>query len=235
MHHRAKQALILFALIFPTLAVFTYFAGDPGSTKAWYTASKIVQFSLPFLGVAALGMHRRWKLKITPGELRLGSLSGLGILMSLTALYWFGLRELSFIGGTRTAVAAKLAEFGVSGFGGFLLLAAFISLAHSFLEEFYWRGFVFAELREWLGPKIAYPLAALGFTGHHVVVIARYAPADQAWLLVPIFSSFVFLAGWIWAAFFARRGSLIAAWISHFFADVAIMAIGGHLVFGGTP
>lgn len=229
----SRRAFLLFALVFPSCAVFTYFIDGSSATRFWYGASKLVQFSLPALSAVTLGLPRRWNLRMAGGEGRRGIVSGILIFAALGALYWFFLRHLGFIGQVREAISAKLGDFGVSSLGGFLLLAAFISVIHSFLEEYYWRGFVFAELNEWLGPRIAYPLAALGFTGHHVVVIARYAPADRAWLLVPIFSGFVFLGGLLWAWLYRRRGSLAGAWLSHIAADLVIMTIGAHLVFGG--
>jgi uncharacterized protein len=235
MNELPKRGLVLFALIFPSAAVFTYFLGDPSATRLWYASSKLLQFALPLAGTLFPGMERRWDLKGGVTEAWRGAATGLAIFASLGLLYWFLLRQLGFIGEVRIAVTEKLRDFGVTGFGDFLALAAFISVLHSFLEEYYWRGFVFAELRERWGRRLAYPLAALGFTGHHVVVIARYVPASQAWLLVPLFSSFVFVAGLAWAFHYERRRSLLGAWLSHFLADSVIMAAGAHLVFGAAP
>ena len=58
----------------------------------------------------------------------------------------------------------------------FILFAVFITLVHSFIEEFYWRWFVFGRLREVIPLPAAHALAAVTFTGHHVVVTLQYYP-----------------------------------------------------------
>jgi len=42
----------------------------------------------------------------------------------------------------------------------------------------------------------------------------------------------VFVGGLLWAWMYQKNNSLAGIWISHFFADVAILLIGAHLVFG---
>jgi uncharacterized protein len=227
------KALLVFALFFPTFAVFSYFhfAANPAETQLWYTASKVAQFSLPILGILFLGMKRRWNFRFSAGEVKTGIASGLGILGSLFAFY-FSISHLPFLAGTKAAIELKLVDFGASTPLSFLALAAFIAVAHSFLEEYYWRGFVFAELKSWLGTWAAVLVSSLGFTGHHVVVIHKYCPPDLVWVLVPLFSGFVFVGGLLWAWMYQKNNSLAGVWISHFFADVAILAVGAQLVFG---
>lgn len=227
------KAFLVFALTFPTLAVFSYFhfASGAEATRFWYGLSKVVQFSLPLVAVFVFKEKRHWNMKFSGGELARGIGSGLAFTALLLILY-FLIQHYPFIAGTKGLIEAKLGDFGVSTLLQYFFLSAFIAIAHSFLEEYFWRGFVFAELTNWLSVRIAYFLSALGFMGHHVVVIYKYCPPDQLWL-VPVFSAFVFVAGLFWAWQFTKNRSLAGAWISHFFADVAILLIGAHLVFGG--
>lgn len=226
------KVLLIFALIFPSAAVFSYFhfASSPEATRFWYTASKALQFSLPILGILAFGAQRKWTFKLQ--EWKLGLVSGL-VILSLLLILYFSLRGMPFLADTSLAIQKKLVDFGADTPLRYALLAIFISVAHSFLEEYYWRGFVYSELKAWIGGRPALLISALGFTGHHIVVIHKYCPPEYVWALVPLFSAFVFVAGIIWSKLYDRSSSLAGAWISHLFADVAILLIGAHLVFGG--
>ncbi|MEK6536814.1 MAG: CPBP family glutamic-type intramembrane protease, partial [Actinomycetota bacterium] len=65
-------------------------------------------------------------------------------------------------------------------------------------------------------------VAALAFTLHHIVILWQLFPGPWAVLM----SFGVFVAGVFWMWLYKKTGSLIAPWISHAFADLAIFAIG---------
>jgi len=102
-----------------------------------------------------------------------------------------------------------------------------VLLAHSLLEEYYWRWFVFGRLARLLKKRwVPYVLASLGFAGHHYIVLGAFLPIWSAALL----GSCVGLMGVVWCWLYRRQGSLAGCWISHLMADAAIVYVGYDLI-----
>ena len=122
----------------------------------------------------------------------------------------------------------KVADLGIDSVGKYLALGIFYSLAHSFLEEYYWRWFVFGQLREWIDVKWAVVFSSLGFMAHHVILLAVYFgwSSPMTWL----FSAAVACGGGAWAWLYHRTGTLYAPWLSHLIVDAAIFSLGFLLV-----
>ncbi len=238
---RATLAAVLAAALFPTLATWLYFVVLPGSrwTMPVYAVCKVLQFAFPAVWV--LGVERGRPPKnltpwpplpshtLPPGRggtpwLLAGLFSGLG-LAAFLLIVW----KTFFAGGPLAAratevVGAKLAAFGIGTAGGYFLFAAFYSVFHSLLEEYYWRWFVFGHLRRSLPVVTAAVLSSLAFMAHHVIVVGELAGAYDArtWLL----ASTVGIAGLVWAWLYQRSRSLYGSWISHALADAALLWIG---------
>src|SRR5262249_22023903 len=115
------------------------------------------------------------------------------------------------------------------------LLAGFIAVIHSVLEEYYWRWFVFGRLRRLIRPASAAALASLAFMGHHVVVLAVFIPGWERFFTLALPLAFgLGVGGAVWSWLYHRSGSIYAAWISHLIIDASIMAVGYEMVFGGS-
>ena len=235
------SSFILFFLLFPSLYTWIYFVvlrdSRPALGQAVYWAGKVIQFGLPVLCVLAVKRWRpRWGRPSTAG-LATGVIFGAAVFAAIVVLYhlWFKpeqFRDLWFRGGqslvsARKQILGKLAEFGVDGPVKYVLLAAFYSLIHSFLEEYYWRWFVFGRLREVVPWKTAVAVAAVGFMGHHVIVLGTFfgwlSPAT--WL----FSVAVALGGAFWAWLYHTSRSLFGPWMSHLLVDAAVFTAGYNL------
>lgn len=231
-----KTLFLIFAGLFPSVSVFSYMvlARDPATVPLAYAISKLIQLALPFIWVYGLRetwpRHWRWQ----KADVIEGAATGFAILLGLWALYAFILQQLPVVQAARPLIQEKVDAFGAGTPYRFLALCLFIAIAHSLFEEFYWRGFLHAELERRMRFLPALVLSSLGFTGHHIVVIAQYveAGASAAWIV--LLSSFVFVGGALWAWQYHRRQSLWGAWISHFYADVAILSLGYLLLFGQT-
>jgi len=111
----------------------------------------------------------------------------------------------------------------------FFLFAVFLCVANSGMEEYYWRWFVFRGFRRYMGPMPAAVASALGFTLHHIVVLAAYFPDVS---LVVMLNVGVFVGGFIWAILYERSANIFAPWLSHLLADAAIMWVAYRLLFG---
>ena len=127
----------------------------------------------------------------------------------------------------------KVQEFGLETPAVFILFMAFLSIIHSFLEEYYWRWFVFGRLTRQIAWIWAACLSSLAFMAFHVIDLSVYFPGRFWQAAVPL-GACVGVGGGFWCWLYHRSGSIVAPWISHLMIDVAIMAVGYGMVFGSA-
>jgi membrane protease YdiL (CAAX protease family) len=133
---------------------------------------------------------------------------------------------------------AKLHGFGIDTRMGFAGLAIGYSVIHSWLEEYYWRWYVFHQLQQLECamarcppvPLRALLISSVAFATHHVIVLAGYFGWASPWTY--IFSAAVAVGGLIFGWLYIRSQSLYAPWLAHAFADAVIFLIGYDLLAG---
>ena len=110
----------------------------------------------------------------------------------------------------------------------YALMGVFYAAVHSLMEEYYWRWFVFAQLRRMttLGPAIV--ISSLGFMAHHVLVLSVYF--GWGTFLSLFFSLSVAVGGVAWSWLFHRSRSLFGPWLSHALVDAGIFLVGFEIV-----
>jgi uncharacterized protein len=267
---------LLLAMIFPTVAAWSYFLGLTVPTEgvnprqqAAYVVAKIIQFSFPlaflvFLGWRAGNRRRRqrayaqhapvaglpptakdWEVSLDSGwrdprwlQLRRPHFMGLGpaLIFGLTVsaamigVYFGALRGTSLLARTPAMVRHKLHEVNMDTPPRYVILAVFVVAAHSLLEEYYWRWFVFGGLRQFLALLPAMFLSSLAFMGHHVIVLYVYLPG-RFWTAVLPFALAIAVGGAVWAWLYERNGSIWAPWLSHLLVDAGIFVIGWDLLW----
>lgn len=217
---------LLPALLVPLLGSLLYFVWLPGNAVAQltYGATKVFTLVYPlcFVGWKELFTQRSrasWKQLVISGF-------GSGLLICAAGV----LLMLSPVGEMVRAGAGPIQEKAeLLGFAKhFLLFAVFISVFHSALEEYYWRGFVFGKLREKMGIGCSHIVAALAFAAHHLVVTWQFFPPVLA-----IFLAFcVAVGGLLWTLLYQKQGSLVGCWLSHLCVDVLLMVVGYQLIMG---
>ena len=229
---RVWWGVLVAAMTLPTLASLAYFVWLEGTS--WvapaYLGAKMLQFAGPVAGLAVL-------LAAATGPARPGRsvALGLGTGMAGAAFTWLSYVVL-FRGGEMAATAAeaitvKLADFHLDTLWRYVLAALLISFLHSWLEEVYWRAFVYRWLHRLMHSEWSLVVAALGFAAHHVVVIAVYLGDASVFVLV-LMSLPVALGGVLWCLLYRTTGNrLLAPWVSHICLDLAIMAVGYDLIF----
>jgi membrane protease YdiL (CAAX protease family) len=238
-YSRSLHRLVLtFAVSFPAVMAWIYFVllAPPAGSPAGYTAlaaygiGKLVQFSLP---LAWVWVFERQRLRLAvPGfsGLTLGLGFGLVAGALIIAVYFGALRGTSYLAHTPASLSAKLEVYHATTPLRYLLLAVFLAVIHSLLEEYYWRWFVYGELRRLMGVVPGILLSSLAFTLHHTVVVAVYMPG-RFWIGAVPLSLAVGVGGAAWAWLYERTGSIYACWLSHLIIDAAIMAVGFDMVF----
>ena len=127
-------------------------------------------------------------------------------------------------------MSARVEAFGVTTPFTYLLMAVGFSVVHAFLEEHYWRWFVFGELRGMFGGTAGIALSSIAFMSHHVIVLGVFMGPGSFWPMTPWLSLGVAGAGAFWAWLYHRSGGLAGPWLSHMLVDLAIFAIGYDLI-----
>lgn len=227
--------MLVVACLLPTLVTFIYFVWAEGTASGTqqgiYAVAKLVQFALPVVWVAWVCGERllqgpwQWPRWSTPG-VKLGLAFGLAI-AAATALLYYLLSGTTLLEVALSPIREKIAGMGLASPWRFLALGLFYSLVHSFMEEYYWRWFVFARLRRLLSLGWSIGISSVGFALHHVVVLwAYFAHAPAAALLL---AACVAVGGAFWAWLYQRSGSLYGPWLSHLCVDAAIFGVGYHI------
>jgi membrane protease YdiL (CAAX protease family) len=108
----------------------------------------------------------------------------------------------------------------------FISVALWITFVNPFIEEFFWRGFVFRALNQFSKNKLhswhIIIIAGAMFALHHAVIM-------WGWFTTPLFIlvlTFLGLAGAFFNWTYYKTGTIIPAIIIHFAADATISFIG---------
>ena len=231
---RADACVVLVAMVLPTLITWLYFVvlkdAAPAVQQGVYTAGKVLQFGLPIVWVAIV---QRQRLRLRP-DTTAGVAEGVGfgllVFAAMFLLYHAWLKPGGYFVEASGAIREKVTGFGIDGLAKYVALGAFYALAHSFLEEYYYRWFVFGQLRRFIPLWAAIILSSLAFMAHHVIVVGLYF-GWFSWLTM-LFCLAVAAGGAIWAWIYHRSGSLVGPWLSHLAVDAAIFAVGYDLAGG---
>lgn len=100
-------------------------------------------------------------------------------------------------------------------FGGVLVLI------NPFLEELFWRGYLFSKWSQHIRRVYVIGLTALFYASYHFITTIRIFSLSIAIFL----TAFVFLAGVFWGYCRSVYDSVWCAIISHMWADVAIVVV----------
>lgn len=233
-----RRVAVLIAMGFPSLMAWLYFvvlAGEGGQANPWlqgaYSGGKFLQLLLPVGAFwLAEGHLPAWPRPTLRG-LTAGLIYGVLVGGAIVLLYQLHFRYASSFLNTPALVRRKVEEFGLATPVGFILLGTFISAVHSLLEEYYWRWFVFGELKRWIGKPSAILISSLAFMAHHIIVLHVYFPEHFLFATLP-FSLSVAAGGVFWAWLYDWSGSIYAPWISHLLVDAGIMVVGYQMLFG---
>ncbi len=142
---------------------------------------------------------------------------GVGIYLLITGGYFAlsGVMDFSKIAGSLSENAGVTKE-------NFLFISVYISFANSFLEEFFFRGFVFSNAKNFSGRKFAYIFSAGAFSLYHTAMMI-------GWFSLPFFVLMLmglFAGGIIFNRLNEKTGSVYASWFVHMFANFGINTIG---------
>lgn len=157
-------------------------------------------------------------LKNKNQTLKLALIGSMGaIIIILTA--FFSLKHLLDLG----AISENLSKINVTS-TTYLFVALAIVFINPFIEEYFWRGFVFRVFDKYT--KKGY-LTGFLFAIHHTLIIAGWFNWWQFILVISFLSIIGVLFNWT----YKKTTSIYATWITHFVADLVIVIIGYFYIF----
>jgi len=227
MNIRSTDTLAAFlSLLVPSLFTFGYFVtvNDPLGARILYGMARVFLICFPVLWTMFVD-KKRFPL---PRMKSAGVLSGLAVGAIITGtglgLYFTVFDTLLPV----EEVRQKAALFGLNG-SIYIVYSILIIVGNASLEEYYWRWFNLFKLMNILPGKWAICVSALGFTLHHIIVLAIYF----AWPYAAGFSLAVFTGGIIFAFLYQRYDNIWSPWICHAAIDAGIMIVGYAMIFSG--
>jgi membrane protease YdiL (CAAX protease family) len=219
-------------MLVPSVVTWMYFvalAHHPAVLQyTAYTVGKAIQFGFPVVWVFLIQRRAAsFKLPRLTG-IWSALLFGSAVIAAMLLLHHFWLASSDIYPAATDEVRARIAGLGITTTGKYLLLALFYSLAHSFLEEYYFRWFVYGQLRKYLAVWPAALLSSLSFMAHHVIVLAIYFGWNSP--VTVLFSLAVAVGGVMWALLYEWHKSLAGPWLSHLLVDAGIFIVGYQMV-----
>lgn len=106
--------------------------------------------------------------------------------------------------------------------GNFILIGLYITFFNSFLEEFFFRGFIFLNLFKLNMKKTAYIYSSFLFGLYHIGIFKNwFNPILMILALIGLIT-----IGFIFNYLDTKSDNFINSWINHILADAAIILIG---------
>lgn len=232
--HRA-DLLVPVAMVLPTLSAALYFIlldGEPAARWA-YLGSKLLQLAIPLVWWLVASRETGYRLRLGPADGRSLVLAlGTGGALALAVAVVYRLTaDAPLWTNAVDGMSGKLADFGILSPLSYLGMTLALALANSLFEEIYWRWLVYGRLAARMAEPLALVLASLSFAAHHWIVVSRFLEPGALWTVGLPATLAVAFAGAVWCRLLRATGGLLAPWLSHVLADLALMAIGYLLLF----
>jgi len=107
----------------------------------------------------------------------------------------------------------------------FFVASIYLVVVNAFLEEYFFRGYIFFNLTN---KYFAYIFSSLAFSVYHLSNFKNWFTND-ALIIVPVVG--LFLSGLIFNYLDSKSKDIYNSYIPHFFADLAIVIIGYFIIY----
>lgn len=125
-----------------------------------------------------------------------------------------------------STIKDELIAIGVTPLN-FVFVAIYITFINSFIEEYFFRGYIFTSLLKAGWTKRAYIVSSLLFAIYHIGIFLSWFSID----IVLIVLLGLFLGGMIFDWLNSKAGNITNSWLVHMAADISVMVI-GFILFG---
>jgi uncharacterized protein len=217
---------ILPALFFQFIGAYLYYVFFEGTdfVKLMYTFTKVLIVIWPIAWVV-IGKLVLPKLRegrdLKDSVFYAMSLGLVTFLLALVIYFWF----LDLFVLYAPNIIERVEDWGLTQY--YIIFALFVSIIHAFIEEYYWRWFIFRGLTLKFSAVWSAVISSSAFASHHFIILGQFFSPQMAFGL----GLFVFLGGLLWAGIYKKTGSLFGCWLSHFLIDLVIFMIGYAIVF----
>ncbi len=161
-------------------------------------------------------------LKPSAKGIKSGLFLGIFIYVSVVACYLIAnsFVDLSTI---RTSLENNL---GINR-DNFILVGLYVCIVNSFLEEWFFRGFIFLQLKQ-SSRVFAYIASSASFAVYHIAIMDGMF--NIALFLIVLLG--LFIGGTIFNYLNEKNNNIYASWLCHSFANIAMNTVGFLLFFG---
>lgn len=212
----------------PCLASLFYFVILSGTVAAHliYVSIKLFTLVWPLIACRYLLRSKVWTIHLSDARHREALVTGLfiGLFIVIGMLVLMDTALGTAVRRSSEMVRGKVIEIGIMQY--YWSFGLFLAVFHSLIEEYYWRWFVYGQLRNICRPGTAHLAAAVAFASHHLVVLWQFFPPTIALL----FGAGVCAGGVLWSVMYEREKTLAGVWLSHILVDLGILAVGYDLI-----
>ena len=183
------------------------------------SAIKIALFLLIPLIASRLDRDVRYLSLLRPGKkgIRGAVAIGAGIYTVILGGYLLVSQTFDF-----SRIAGALTENAGVTRDNFLYVSLYISFVNSFLEEFFFRGFLFTNLKRQAGRRPAYIFSAAMFSLYHVAMMIGWFSAGLFLLVMAGLMAGGMIFNWL----NEKLDTIYCSWLAHMFANFAINTVG---------
>jgi uncharacterized protein len=186
------------------------------------TLSKLILFIIvPYIYIKFISKSDiRTKLNLMhldKKKLKLGFLFGISSFLIVLVSYGLfkGVMDLD-------SIAKELQNKSKITPANFVFVGLYITFANSFIEEFFFRGFIFLNLYNMKKQKSAYIYSSLLFGLYHIAIFKTWF---NVWLILLCLVGLI-TVGFVFNWLNTKSKNFINSWLVHIFADSAIILIG---------
>ena len=217
---QAKRITIFY--VFPVIACFLLFLLEQVLRVDYLTktiAKLILFLGIPFIGrclYQPANVPKNRKNELT-AQLLPGIAIGLFVIGTVAAVYLLVRGRIDTVG-----ILAELKEKSGITKQTYLYTGLYITFVNSFLEEFFFRKYIFGNLYQDGMKRFAYIGSALLFSVYHLAIFNTWF---KPFLLILALLGLL-AAGLILSYVVRKTNSLLSSWVIHLSADIAIIGIG---------
>lgn len=216
-----RDILALCCIAFIACAIFYVLQQFTGVGYVGTAIGKIFFFSgIPiayYRWVCPRGLKSTYDFRITLKQSNLGIILGSSVAIIILAAYFVMGRYIDL-----NIIARELTETSKVNSFNFPFVALYIIFGNSFLEEYFFRGFVFLMLYNKGYIKLAYIFSSILFAIYHVAIFKTWFNP----IIIGIALIGLFAGGIIFDYIDTKTNSIINSWMVHIFADLAIILVG---------
>lgn len=227
---KSKLALVIvvaLAAVWQALGASLYMGlfGQATISPIIYALVKVVMVALPLAALLVGWRPAAFLRGANKTDILLGLALGAVFFAVIVGVYL--LAPNLFVVAKLSAIP-RAAAFGLNVPATLIVVGIVFAVLHSLFEEFYWRWFIFGALRTIVTTPIAVALGGLAFSLHHIIILSAFV----IFPIAIIGGLSVGAVGSLWSYMYNRRGTLVAPWLSHILADLAIVVVSYLMLFG---